>query len=438
MKTDKPDNYSPIIDKSATSLNTKTGEYISARLVEPTHPPIRSQRSLLRWMLSPFIWSGVIIIFVFVLLMFGRQWYDSLLVRWEQSKTVHPDQSIVTSGIRSQVRPTITFVYKNSAGETVRVIADAQEYSEFVNQQITDLTKAQTQLQNQIKKRLHDKLTTIFATMHERVERFANWYFAYPTTYKILWEATTSATQHALSMEATSLSEAVAYDVEKYLHQHYEHIVLHPEITDPQLRSAYNQTLQTAHDRYLQILSTTQTQFQTFVAKYTTHLETPIAENTQFILDWESQFNKINMAEYEKGPKGAALGAALTIGGASVGKAVASAAGSKAITGTASKSVFAKLATPFASKAVFAGTGGAVGTLGGPLGAALGAVGGLGIDYVLNEGVELTQRDTFTTDVHDALNTTQMEWQQQMLHSLQETIRIWSEDTIQLIPRYYQ
>jgi hypothetical protein len=439
MKTDKP----------VSLIEAKASEYSAAPVVQLFHQP-PPKRSLLRWLLSPFIWVFVILILVFFILTFGRQWYDSLLVRLDQNKMVHPDESVITSGVRSQVRPTVTLVYKNLAGEAQWVIANAENYSEFVKQQIAYLEQAKTSLQDQTEKQLHDNLTDTFATLHGRVKRFADWYFAYPTTYKILWEATASVTRHVLSIEATQLSAAVAYDVEKYLHQHYKNIILRPEVTDPQLRSVYNQTLQSAHHHYLQILSTTQTQFQAFIAQHTTHFDKPMTENTHIVLDWQSQFNKLNIAEYEKGPKGAAVGAALTMLGATLGKTIAATTGktlvgatgkgiaTKAITTATSKGIFAKLSAPFVSKSVLVGTGGAIGTLGGPIGTILGAAGGIGIDYLLNEGIKFTQRETFEADVHDALKITQLEWEKEMLSSLQEAIQIWINDTIQLLPRYEQ
>ena len=434
-------------NKSVSLIEAKTSEYNAAPVVQLLHQP-PPKRSLLRWLFSPFIWVFVIIILVFLVLTLGRQWYDSLLVRLDQNKMVHPDESVIISGVRSQVRPTVTLVYKNSAGKAKWVIANAENYSEFVKQQIAYLEQAKTSLQERIEQQLHDKLIDTFKTLHGRVKRFADWYFAYPTTYKILWEATASVTQHVLSVEATQLSAAVAYDVEKYLHQHYKNIILRPEVTDPQLRSVYNQMLQSAHHHYLQILSTTQTQFKAFIAQHTTHLDQPMTENTQVVLDWQSQFNKLNVAEYEKGPKGAAVGAALTTLGGALGKTIAGATGktlagatgkgitAKAITAATSKGLFAKLSAPFVSKAVLVGTGGAIGTLGGPIGTILGAAGGIGVDYLLNEGIELTQRKTFETDVDDALKITQMEWEKEMLSSLQEAIQIWINDTIQLLPRY--
>jgi hypothetical protein len=419
-------------------FETKTGEYIPLSQVVNQAP--RPKRGCLGRLISSFIWMFVFFMLIFLGLTFGRQWYDSLLKYLDSKPPVHHDESVVENDIHSQVRPTVTLVYKNKDGKKVRVIADAEEYSEFVNQQVAHLENDRSQILAKTKTQLDDKLTTVFDKIRGRVEQFADWYFAYPTTYKILWEATTSATKHVVSASAMSLSEAVSYDVEKYLHKHYEDIVLRPEISDPQLQIAYRKALQAAHENYVNVLSKRQADFQAFVSKYTSHLEAPATEKTVLTLDWKSQFNKFNVTNYEKGPKGAAFGAALAGGGAVAGKAVGGAVGkgvaSKAVAGAAGKGVFAKLSAPFVSKAVLAASGGAVGTLGGPIGTVIGVIGGLGVDYAINEGVELAQRETFISDVGEAVATTQNEWEEQMLQSLHEAINIWMDDTIQLLPRY--
>ena len=429
----KPDN------DQLTKVETKTGEYIPA--VEQLPPvTVRKRRGCLRRIFSSFFWAFIFITLVFFSLMFGRQWYDSILAHLDYNKAVHSDGSVVKTGIHSQVRPQVTLVYKTKDGKRVRVIADAQEYSEFVNQQVANLEISKSQLLVKTKLHLHEQLTKIFDDMRSRINRFADWYFAYTTTYKILWEATTSATRHAFSVEATSLSEAVSIDVEKYLHKHYEEIVLRPETTDPQLQAAYQTVLQTAHDQYVSVLAKMHANFQAFVSKYTTHLEKTATENVELTLDWESQFNKMNMADYEKGPKGAVLGGALAAGGAVMGKAVASVASksvtSQAVASAASKGIFTKLASPFVSKAVLASSGGVIGALGGPIGIIIGTIGGLGVDYAISEGMELTQRDTFVADVREALVITQGEWEHSMQQSLHEAIKIWIDDTIQLLPSY--
>ncbi len=437
------------IKQPLSPISAKVGEYLPASSIPSPALPATPKRGLLRRLFSPLILAITTVATVFLLLTIGRQWYDSLLVRMDLKQKVHSDQSVARSGIRSQVSPTITLVYKNQSGKIERVIANAQQYSEFVQQQIAKMEFAKTQLLTPMQAQLQHSMTTIFDELRPRIDRFADWYFAYPTTYKILWEATTSASNHLLKVEAVSLSDAVAYDVEKYLHQHYEDLVLRPELTDPKLQQLFRQMLQLAHDQYLMLISQLQADFQVFVAQQTTHLKAPLAKTIELELDWDSQLNKINFAEYEKTVAGGVIGSTLVAGGAVMGKTLAGVGGktvagvvsegmaAKAIASAASKGVMTKLASPFVSKAVLVGTGGAIGGFGGPLGAALGASAGLGIDYALNEGIELTQRNTFIADVNSALTTTQTEWNHTLWQAIQTTINIWLEDTIQLLPRYY-
>ncbi|MCP4695497.1 MAG: hypothetical protein GY862_01420 [Gammaproteobacteria bacterium] len=381
-------------------------------------------------MIKRFMMSLIIVSIVFLCLMFGRQWYDSLLVKLDQFKSVHPDGSAAESGVNPQVRPTLTLLYRNENGKKVRAVVDAEKYSQFVKQHIRSLEETKARLRDQTEKQLHNGLETVFDGMRERVDRFADWYFAYSTTYQILWEASTSATAHALSTEAVSVTDAVAHDVETYLHAHYRDIVLRPEITDPQLQRAFANVLEAAHAGYMNILRTMRADFLVFISEHTSHLD-PLAP-AQLELDWQSQFNKVNMADYEKGPKGAVLGGALAAGGAALGKGIAS----KGVAGAAGKGVLAKLGAPFVSKAVLAGGGGAAGSLGGPAGVAIGIAVGLGIDYLISEGVETMQRDDFTADVNDALDATQTEWENLLRRSLHGALDVWFEDTIQLLPRY--
>ncbi len=397
------------------------------------------RRGCLFGIFSSFMWMFTFIVFVFFALTFGRQWYDSLLARLDLNKSVHYDQSIIETGVTAQITPTVTLVYENKDGKKVRVIADAQQYSTFVNQQVAYIEKERANLVAIKNQELNKELVKIFDRMKTRVDRFADWYFNYTTTYKILWEATTSAAKHTFSAEAISTSDAVSLDVEKYLHKHYTNIVLRPELTDPKLQFAYRFTLKQIHEHYVNVLSKMDKNFQVFISKYTNHLDMPVTDNTVLTLDWKSQMQKFNIAEYEKGPKEAVVSGALVAGGAIAVKTLGAATagkGATVITSAASKGIFAKLSAPFVSKAILAGAGGAAGTLAGPVGTIVGALGGLGIDYLINEGVELTQRESFVNDVKDALSATQTEWEKQIETALDKAIDIWMNDTIQLLPRY--
>lgn len=63
----------------------------------------------------------------------------------------------------------------------------------------------------------------------------------------------------------------------------------------------------------------------------------------------------------------------------------------------------------------------------------IGAVAGLGIDYTINAGVELMNRDAFVQDMHEALDATQLQWKQNLLAELERVVSVWLDDSIQLI-----
>jgi Na+-translocating ferredoxin:NAD+ oxidoreductase RnfG subunit len=375
--------------------------------------------------------SLLLAVLVFAGLLFGRQWYDSLLLRIDYNRPAHTDQSKIASGIQSQVKPQVALVYENRDGQLIRTLADAEAYSEFVRAQINVFEQARAKLRQQAEASLQASLDEIFQDMRGRVDRFADWYFGYDTTYKILWEAVQSAARHALSpAESVSIQDGVAYDVERYLQQHYESLVLRPEINDPRLAEAYRRALTDAHNGYLTALAAMQADFQVFVARHTTHTEIPAG--VQMELDWHSQFNKMQVADYQKGSIEALRGAGLTLAGGAMGKAVAG----KAVGGAAGKGVLAKLSAPFVSKAVSASAGGAAGAVGGPLGTGIGAGIGLAVDYLINEGLELAQRDDFIVDANDALDATRSEWESQFAASLRDSVDVWINDSIQLLPQY--
>jgi hypothetical protein len=410
--TDKRD----IASATPTSRDVRQGDYIPADA-----PPPKKKRRFIG-----FFMFLLLMLTIIAGLWFGRQWYDSLLVRLEQNKTVHNDESVVKSGVRSQVREQVPLVYRQKDGQVIRVLADADAYSDFVTRYVEELEHARLQLQSKQKQRLSAALDNVFVPMQQRVKRFADWYFAYPTTYKLLWQATTSVTNHVLAIEAVSLNDAVSHDLEMYLQEQYEKIVLRPEITNSRLETAYRDALAQAQRSYINSLAGLEADFQSFVRQQTSHLDVA-PEDSHMELDWRSQFHKLHLGEYEKSPEGAASGGLLALGGAAAGKSIGGAAG---------KAVFSKLSAPFVTKAVAAGTGGAAGLLGGPVGSLVGIAGGLGVDYLLNEGVELTQRENFIADVNDALDATQSEWEAAMQQAQAEAIDVWFNDSIQLVPRY--
>jgi hypothetical protein len=402
----------------------KEGDYLPAE----TSPSIKRAKN--KWFL--LIVGISLLVVLFFGLQLGRQWIDSLMARWDAEKKVHVDQTKIISQTKPQIKPTIQFLSRFQDGQTYRVLIDAEKYSDFVQQQIIFLEQTHAQLQNNIQQSLKDQLAPVFQGMQQRIPRFADWYFSYLTTYDLLLKATMSVAQHSFSSGAQSLSDAVAYDLQKYFQQHYEKIVLQPEINDPLLQTLYQNQLKLAHSQWLETLAVVQDKFQVFVSQQTSHLKNT-ATQTTLELDWRNHLNKINIIDYQKSSVEAWRGVLLAAGGGATGKA----AGSLIAKGIAAETaLFSKLASPFAAKALTIGGTGAIGALGGPIGAVVGIAGGVGIDYLFNEGIALMQHDEFIHDSEKALHSTKTTWEQVLNNALNKTIQIWFDDSIQLLPKY--
>lgn len=410
--------------KQNQEITTKKGEHLPAEF------PPSVNRAKSKWFL--FIVGISLLIVLFFGLQLGRQWIDSLMARWDAEKQVHVDQTKIISQLKPQVSPSIQLVSRFQNGQIYRVLIDAEQYSNFVQQHIHFLEQRRKQLQLNITQSLKSDLIMAFQEMQQRIPRFADWYFSYSTTYDLLLKASLSVVQHSLSSEAQSLTNAVVYDLQKYFQQHYERIVLQPEIYDPLLQNIYLEHLKSAHLQWLETLVSVQDKFQVFVSQQTTHIEDNTNQTT-LELDWRNHLNKINIANYQKSGIEAWRGILLASGGGVTGKAI----GSLVAKGIAAETaLFSKLASPFAAKALTIGGTGAIGALGGPVGAAVGIVGGIGIDYLFNEGLALMQRDEFIHDSEVALHSTKATWEQLLQKSLHDTIQIWFDDSIQLLPKY--
>ena len=314
-------------------------------------------------------------------------------------------------------------------GETRRFIVNEERYSSFIKQQFNFFEEKRKELQSNIQKKLNEEMDNLFQKMKQDIPRFADWYFAYPTTYSLLLKTVSSYFHHveffSFFNEKKDVSRLVAEDLQKYLQKHYEDIVLKPEINDFQLKDIYKTQLKIAYEEWLNILMEVQDKFQVFILKETSHSR-EISDQGKIKFDWQVHFNKINFALSNKSNVEIEVlrGLLFGTGGAIIGKA------------GATTLLLSKLASPFVAKIVTIGGMGALGSLGGPVGSVVGFTGGIFVDYLLNEGIALVKRDEFIHDTEKALQSTKDSWEKPMQITLNEIIQIWFDDSIQLLRKY--
>lgn len=400
---------------SSRSLTSSQSSFFLARF-------LRGRPARPRFRLGVFAGGGSVILF-----MYGIRAYKESLVM-DLNMSVHPDGSKVSiSRASRQVPPTVQIV----TGVERAQLVDQEHYSMFVQESVEALLDAQAEMEKEASRLLAEHLDDCFSRIHPRAEHFADWYFSYSTSFRLLQEATVSLARHGVSfLEKTPLNEAVAADMDKFMTKKYERIVLRPEINNAALQAAYLKCVRDIHARYRQTVAGVEIGMAELLASETSHLEPPQGSEIKLSLDWASQLHKIKTvpANFEKSPE---LTLLFSTAGAAVGKTLAS----KGVALGTTKVMAGKLTAPFVTKVVAASGGAVAGSVAGPLGTVGGAMLGLGVDYTVNAGIELVKREEFIKDVGQVVNATKQDYFNLLEQELHRATRVWVEDAIQLLPR---
>jgi hypothetical protein len=339
---------------------------------------------------------------------------------------------------------TLQIAYRNAEGQIIEVLGEEAAYGRFVVDSHAFLRERQRAAQVELAKLVAQQLQPIEARTQARVEDYADWYFAWGTSYQLLVEAAKSLLQHAPAVEVAFLKDMVAHDVGAYIQRHYEEIVLDPEATDPDIRRAFEAAYQAAQKTYRAALAELDTRFQAFVQEHAPHarpvVRGEIARTVE--IDWHSHAHKLRLARLDKGSAldasrgglviAGALGGA-RVGGVVAGSVAATAAGGR-IGASAARQLAVRAAAPFASRAASMTTGAVGGSaLGGPVGFAVGGGVALVADYLISKGIEFAQREAFEADARETVGVTYREMGQAMTDSLEQHTSVWFDDTVQLL-----
>ncbi|MDX1434061.1 MAG: hypothetical protein R3286_16585 [Gammaproteobacteria bacterium] len=375
---------------------------------------------------------GLVTLAIILAVLFGPGIVGSVLDRIDYRSSVHGDRSSIASGVRPQTARSALLVYRDREGNTVRALANEAELSAFVRAEFRRLQAGREEARARAQAVLEAGAAPVFATMRERVAEFGDWYFAWPTSYRLTGKAMYSAAAHTLRPSVMRLDDAVAYDLERYVEKRYRDIVQRPEVSDAQLGDAFTRAMTQARAEFDSALAGFDDRFQTFVAERTTYLgETSGAGDAVVRLDWDNQAKKLTLTGVERGAVEATRGVALAVAGAVVGRQVGAAAG-RAVAGR----MAARLAGPYVARGLGTATATAVGASGGVVGMVVGGATGLGIDYLINEGMAYAQRDELEARLHESLAMQEQLWQSQMRAAIDEAVDIWFDDLTELLAHY--
>eukprot|EP00746_Dinoflagellata_sp_MGD_P054508 gnl/MRDRNA2_/MRDRNA2_238691_c0_seq1.p1 gnl/MRDRNA2_/MRDRNA2_238691_c0~~gnl/MRDRNA2_/MRDRNA2_238691_c0_seq1.p1 ORF type:complete len:406 (+),score=79.71 gnl/MRDRNA2_/MRDRNA2_238691_c0_seq1:153-1220(+) len=324
--------------------------------------------------------------------------------------------------------PLVVVTILNQDNEPLSLTCEASALVEMQKAVCSDIEALRASLVVEGREKLASELNTAFHAVYGRIESFADWYFQYPTTYKLLLRAIGAAGRHVKNLGTSEkLTDAIQRELEEHICEQFLKIVLRPESSNTACSTAFKKSVDSSRDRFrCAVDSVVQQRVEQFCdAPGSTRLEVPNVQS-ELHLDWRSQSFKAQSvaAAHEKSPEMSAL---LVATGAVAGKAVsgkvAAAVGGKALSALSSK-----LSAPFAVKVITALGPGALSlgaAVAGPLGALSGAAAGIATDMLLNAGNELIQRRTFERDVREAVQATQEEWDHALGTQLELAVDEW-------------
>lgn len=343
--------------------------------------------------------------------------------------------------IEPQAERVVRVLYHDRSGVPKLARLDETAFSAEAERLATELEQARGPLLAGSSSTLHRMLDETFAECqgHDRVKAFADWYYAYATTYELMRVAV-AAGAAAIPTNQSS-HEAAAEAVASAVLEKYSAIVLRPAQTEPKLRVTFDKASSAARSDVLQAIGRVHERSLPLLEKHTTHLDARSTDtSTRLQVDWRFARGTAVGIDQAHGRPNAMPSVALLGGGALIGKAVASSAGKAAAT-AATKAMAGKLAAPFVAKigSAMAPAAASVGAAaGGPVGVVVGAGIGLTIDYALAKGLELAGRAELERDVAFALRTAQGEWRYAMETELRRAVNALCDDAVQTTAAAYQ
>jgi hypothetical protein len=310
---------------------------------------------------------------------------------------------------------------RRANGEVIRVIAGNETAGALANKILAGLQGAQVRARQHARADLDAIFANTFATRSDDLDRYADWYFEWGRSWRLLYEAITGAMQETLRMgfSRTPVNDAARHAVEDYLLRHYQEFVLKPGVRDPMIVAGVISTFRTANAAYRTALASLDSEIQAFLAGEGVYVETVDDESVKVTLDWD--------AEKWRAPRQSANDRFLE-----PVRTAGMVAGGTFLLGPA----IDRIAAPFFSRAtgqVLASTrmavaGASLGSIEPGLGTAVGAAGGLALDWGINAFQDWMGRDEFVADNAAALDATIAAWKEKILPEIDRSIDVWFSD----------
>ncbi|MEM9439737.1 MAG: hypothetical protein AAGA73_04770 [Pseudomonadota bacterium] len=387
--------------------------------------------------------GGAIALVILVTALFGlgTGQYRSWLRDLDYSRTVHEDESSLTTGVqRALGEDEIELFVRTERHEIRRMIADREELSTFIEEQLAQLKQRRSAAKKIASNDAALVMRLGFADADARVENYADWFYEWKRSYVLLKETILSSAHRTVASGSETWREAVERDITDYFMRHFTDQVLQPERREPLIEEGVRNTLEHAHSNFLNAVSDYDLRLRLFLEEHTAHFDgDALGDNIEVELDWDSQRWKAPLYAAEDrsfdGALGVGLMVASTVGGRAVGTALAPAM-AQAIRqniGRMAARTSAQLATRASTTAAGASAGSAVPVVGSAVGAALGFAAAAALDYMGNRADKWLHRDDFIAENLEAVKVIEETWRTSLEDELHRTVDVWFDDATRLL-----
>jgi hypothetical protein len=211
--------------------------------------------------------------------------------RLVHERPVVQGSTTLTTAIKRKVSDNeLEFILREANGQLSRVIVSKAEGERFVNDTLAALDRARQETKAKAAQDLDALFATAFAGRDADLEAYADWFFEWGQSWRLLYEALTGAVQEAgrLAFSQTQISDAARHSVEAYLLRHYEQFILKPGARDPVITAGVRKILATANDAYFASVAKLDERVRGFLARETLFRERIDAGTVSLDLDWDA------------------------------------------------------------------------------------------------------------------------------------------------------
>jgi len=373
-------------------------------------------------MLRP-IGLAVATVIVGVAAVFAWNIYSASEIRRALHETAVPATGTsVETTIRRQVADgEVEMVLRRSDDSVLRVIAARDDRDRLVNRLLGELEASRQRVHGQASAALDRTLADAFAGRADDLDRYADWYFAWGRSWRLLYEALIGAGQEAarLGFSRTQVSDAARYAVEDYLLRHYREMVLKPAVRDPLVSAGILAVFRDANAGFLAAAAAFDDEIQRFAGQDALYTERLDADAVKVRLDWDAETWRAPRQDAGDRYLAPARTAVVVAGGAFVLGPIANRLLAQHL---------ARATAPVLASARMAVGGAAVGSIEPGLGTAIGALGGLALDWGINAFQDWMSRDDFIADNAAALDATIAAWKGRIMPEVSRSIDVWFDD----------